>query len=331
METNKCYTLQSTGDNRDRKADIEACLGRYSACVLGPGKFYVSGIDMPDHTTLTGLASATQLILLPEIEHGYTVRMGSYCCVQDLTLLGAEEKIDLPETVGERHGILYEGTATTKEWMGPDLKLNSVVQNCRISGYTGGGLTCRDTGYYVRASLAVTNCHIVNCGAGINISHYSEYHKFTNIQCCENRYGCINNGGNNVFVSCGFDANVTGFVIDNSTGQSPNNSHGSVVGCTFNHNDNNKGIGIQILNAKSGYVFTGCQMFYSKIDIDNSPGILFNAMNFGRDTVIAVRGKGLVMLTDCVFHGVPDTANVDPDAPTKFLHCYTRDGDEITL
>ena len=63
-------------------------------------------------------------------------------------------------------------------------------------------------------------------------------HMFTNIMASKCLYGCINNGGNNVFVNCGFNSNITGFLIDNSRGQSNNNSHGSAIGCTFNHSGN---------------------------------------------------------------------------------------------
>ena len=42
----------------------------------------------------------------------------------------------------------------------------------------------------------MSDCHILNCGAGINIDHFSEFHKFTNVLSETNLYGCINNGGN---------------------------------------------------------------------------------------------------------------------------------------
>ena len=308
---------------------IEEKLNTYGTCLLGSGTYLVHGVNMPENATLMGMGRCTRMLLDPALTAGYTVKMNSFCCVRGLQLLGAVEKIDLPSEVGERHGILFAGTATTKDWMGDGLKLNATVTECWMSGFTGGGLSCVDTGYYIRAALAVSNCHIVNCGAGINISHFSEYHEFTNVICAENLYGCINNGGNNMFVNCGCNGNTLGFLIDNSHGQSPNNSHGSAVGCTFNHTDHNNGIGVKILGANSGYVFSGCQMFFSKIVVEDSVGILFDAMNYGRRVEIHVTGGGLVSFTNSVFQNPPDAIRIADHPTVKFINCFTREGDSV--
>lgn len=325
------YFLESPSDGSDMTAAIEKKLQEYGVCQLGSGVFRVNGVKMPEGASLMGMGACTKLLLDPALTEGYTVKLDSHCSVKDLSVLGSMEPIELPERVGERHGLLFQGSATTKNWMGPDVKVNSMIRGCQISGFTGGGLTCVDTGYYIRASLTASDCHIINCGAGINISHFSEYHEFTGMLCSENLYGCINNGGNNVFVNCGFNANRTGFLIDNSRGQSPNHSHGSVVGCSFNHSDHNKGVGIELLGATYGYVFSGCQMFYSKIVIENSAGILFSGMNFGKDMDISVKGGGLVLFSDSVFHHPPAAVLLTDGAVVKSANCFTREGEEIFI
>ena len=120
---------------------------------------------------------------------------------------------------------------------------------------------------------------------------------------------------------------MTGFVIDNTDGKAVNNSHGSAVGCTFNHNGNNEGIGIVIRNAKSGYVFTGCQLFYSKIIIENSPWISFTSFNFGKNTDIRVVGSRTVMFANSYFHGAP-TVSVS-DGKVAFRCCFDENGEEM--
>lgn len=315
----------------DMTAAIEEKLNAYGVCCLGRGTYLVSGVKMPPNATLRGMGRCTRVLLDPALTEGAAVTMESFCCVKDLFVCGAEEKIALPEEPRARHGILYRDTTTTKEWMREDLKLNSIISGCWISGFDGGGITCVDTGYYIRASMTVSDCHIFNCGAGINISHFSEYHAFTNVQCCENGYGCVNNGGNNKFVNCAFDGNRLGFMIDNIRVKSPNHSHGSVVGCSFNHTDDNKGIGILLLGATNGYIFTGCQMFFSKIVVENSASILFNAINFGRLMEISVKGDETVMFSDCMFGGDPKCISVSNPQAVKFKNCYTRGGEEIRL
>ena len=323
---NSKYFLESTGDMTDRTADIQKKLDTYGVCILGAGLYVVNGVNMPDESTVMGMGKATKVLLDPAAESGYAIGLRSFCTVKNLGLMGALDEIELPETVGERHGLLFKGTATGKQWK-VGQPLNSMIDGCYMMGFTGGGLTCVDTGYFIRACLTVANCHMANCGVGINISHFSEFHKFTNVVCNRNRYGCVNNGGNNVFTACAFDGNITGFVIDNSRGQSGNDSHGSVVGCTFNHSDNNNGIGILIMGARYGYVFTGCQLFYSKIVLENSAAITFSDVNFGAPE-ITVKGGKLTMFSDCAFGGVP-AITVEDNDNVKFVNCFTRDGQAV--
>jgi len=308
---------------------IEEKLNTMGACRLGSGMYYVRGIKMPKGTALFGMGSSTKVVLMPEIESGAAIYLGGFCTVKDLAVLGAEENIELPESVGDRHGIAYVSDANSTNWDEPHHPRNSVIESCFISSFTGGGIYGKDTGYSIHCAMTVSNCHIINCGAGIDLAHFSEYHQFTNVLCCENLYGCINNGGNNDFVNCGFNANKTGFLIDNSRGQSNNNSHGSVVGCTFNHSDNNTGIGIILLGAFNGYVFSGCQMFYSKIVVENSKNILFTGFNFGGKMDIKIKDSGLVMFNGNMFLGQPSVVNENTEL-LKFVNCFNKDGSEIT-
>ena len=275
---------------------------------------------MPTGSTLMGMGHATEIILKSSVRDGYAVKIGSECTVKNLAVLGAEEKIALPTEVGKRHGLAFKGTANESSDTQP---YNSIVESCFIRSFEGGGITCENTGYATSSALTASNCHISNCGAAINIPFFSEYHEFTNMLCTYNLYGCINNGGNNTFVNCGFDSNKVGFLIDNSQGQSRNNSHGSVVGCSFNHTDSNRGVGIKLIGAQYGYIFTGCQMWYSEIVVENSTNILFSNFNFGGEQKITVRGGKFVMFSDCVFFGTP---TINTGNNTKFVNCFTSNG-----
>jgi len=318
------YYLPCGADGEDMTAAIEEKLNLYGACRLGKGIYTVSGIRMPEGSTLSGIGGATKLLLQPDLPAGHTVVLDSYCTVRDLMVMGATEPIELPEAVGDRHGLCFLGDATPKDYQNE--AQHSMISGCFIHGFTGGGITCTDTGYSSRSSMNVTDCQIWNCGAGINITHFSEYHRFTGVSCDRCLYGCINNGGNNVFTNCGFNSNVLGFLIDNSRGQSNNNSHGSAVGCTFNHSGGNGGIGIQILGAGSGYSFTGCQLFFSHIILENSDDILFAGLNTGRKVEIHIKGGKLTTFTGCTFGNPPDAITVEDNALVKFVDCWTRDG-----
>jgi len=320
------YFLSSTRDMTDRTSAIEQMLQQHGVCILGSGDYFVSGIHMPENSTLMGVGKATRLILADGISGG-TVFMNSFCTVKDLCVTGATTDLGTPAQLGDRHGICYVGTATPECWVGQPQ--NVIISGCFITNFTGGGILLERTGYSDTCAAVVSDCHILDCGAGIYIPFFSEFHKITNVLCHHCLYGCINNGGNNMFVNCGFTSNVTGFLMDNSHGRSKNNSHGSVVGCTFNHSGKNEGIGIQILGAKNGFIFTGCQMFYSKIVVEDSDGIVFDTFNFGRNMDISVKGGRLVMFSNCGFAQHPASIKRLEDAKLRFANCYTWDGEEV--
>lgn len=325
----EAYFLHSTNDTRDRSSEIEQLLAKYKVCILGSGAFYVSGVMMPEDSSIMGMGACSELILSEEVQSGYAIQMTSRCSVRNLAVKGAAEDIERPTELGDRHGIAFMGEATPQDRGDPPV--DSMISGCQIRSFTGGGITCKSTGYGINCSLCVSDCRIHQCGAGINISYFSEFHKFTNVVSTRNLYGCINNGGNNVFVGCAFDGNTLGFLIDNSRKQSPNTAHGSCVACTFNHSNYNEGVGIRVLGAKPGFVFSDCQLFYSDIEVENSKGIQFNHFNLGA-VKVRICGESTVTIHGCIFTKPPEEFTVDSEAKVKVWDCYTRlDGEPVVL
>jgi hypothetical protein len=136
----------------------------------------------------------------------------------------------------------------------------------------------------------------------------------------------FNIGGNNMFVNCGFSGNTVGFLIDNEHGQSPNCAHGSCVGCTFHHSDYNKGIGILIKNERPGFVFDGCQIGFSKIVLENSDCVVFNAMNILRNVEIHITGGTLTLFSGCAFHVPLNAFTCKDNGAVRFANCFLKDG-----
>lgn len=317
--------LASTDDTTDVTAEIVAMLTQTGVCHLGPGLFCVSGIDMPDDAMLTGCGSNTVVRL--NGSGSYAVKMSHRNTVSDLTLEGSDSNITLNENVGTRHGILWQGDYTqTQNQSDATTRQPSygILSNLRIRRFTGGGVTCSDTGYGTINFIEGNNIVINNCNAGVNIAYWSEFHKFTNVRTYGCYYGCINNGGNNTFVNCDFSTCKLGFLMDNTNGQSPNNSHGSAVGCVFNHTDNNNGVGIRIVNCNNGYIFTGCQIWFSQVDIRDSSGIVFSSCEFGStNAVITVNGGGAVLFANNM-HGAQPTKNITNNSAVRFVNCFLR-------
>lgn len=325
VDTNNYLT--SSNDLSDRTSDIVSMLNTTGVCHLGPGYFYINNLSMPKNSMLVGSGPATRVVLLDQGQ--YAIKLSQGCAVKDMRIFGNTDGISVNETVGDRHGILWQGnyTQTPNNDSQPS---RCHIENLWIIGFTGGGITCYDTGYGTTTNMMAVNINIWNCTVGINVAYWSEFHKFTNVRCSGCYYGCINNGGNNIFNSCDFSSSLgIAFLMDNSNNQSPNNSHGSAVACVFNHTASNKGVGIKVLNNENGFVFSGCQIFYSQIEIDNSQGIIFTSCNFGSSNCdITVKGNGGVVFANNIFAGVP---TITKTSTTYFNNCYTKGGSLISL
>jgi hypothetical protein len=86
------------------------------------------------------------------------------------------------------------------------------------------------------------------------------------------------------------------------------------------------------LEAENGEIFTGCQLFYGEIVIEESDGIVFANCNFGGSsgTQISITNGGLIMYNGCCFKSSPTVIKLGNTA-TKFVNCYLRDGTAVTI
>ena len=317
--------------NENGKTDmtdvIQSALDEKGYCRLRPGIYYVRGnIDMPYGSTLEGCGKKTIIRLLSDSSCNYIVKPVGKSTIRNLTLSGGYNAPDLSSSeTGSRCGLYYIANADGKEESRPAVS-SCTIDNLWIENFDGSGIYCHNTGGRISASLTVNNCNIEQCKAGINIDYYSEYHKISGTKIYRCYYACINNGGNNTFTSCTFQGKV-GFLIDNSDGKRRNNGHGSAVGCTFNHiedcNDpqaSGSGNAVAIKNSSHGYIFTGCQIWYGRIMVDDSAGVAFSDCLIGGHTPkISVSGSNEVRFNDCTFYSQPD---LRVNCAARMINCF---------
>ena len=315
------YYLQSTNDNTDRTAEIQTLLNSNKVVRFGPGDFYTTGIYMPEGSAIYGAGSATKIYLLDSVTEGYTIRVNSYCTVDGLFLDGITGRIsEIDETNYKRHGLLIEGTYN--EDQKSPYRIN--ISNLIIERFNGGGITCYNTGYNEDTNFNVCNVYVYNCSVGIYMPYWAEYYRFTNVSCNKCTYGSIMNGGNNSFINCGFTSCLNGIFMDNTDSKSPNNGHGQMVGCIFNHTGGNQGIGIKMINIHNGFVFSGCNMFFSQIDLKDTEGVVFNAFNTGlNNCIINIDNCKSILFTDSVVQGQL-TKNITNSTGVVFDNVYIR-------
>ena len=326
--------LASTGDNTDRTGDIQTMLNTTGACHLGPGKFVVTGVNIPDYSALNGSGDRTIIVLADSVTTGYAVKLNNFSSVYGLRINGGSTAQGSSSSVGTRHGILFEGTKQSGQ-TGGTTKKKSRIDKCTINNFSGGGITLTGTGVDLDSNLLISDCFVDHCGAGIYIPYYSEFHRISNCAFTYNYYGCVDNGGNNNFANCDFSGNKIGILIDNSTNQSPNVAHGSFTNCSVNHSYSdagvmNEGTAIKLLKANLGEIFTGMQIFYGAIVLDDCVGIRFIGANVGSKVPITITDSSVVTFSDCTFKEGPthadSTFTQSNNTVLKFTDCYLRGG-----
>ena len=226
ISTGVPYVLTSTGDTTDRTAEIAAVLTENGACQLGTGTFYVKNLSIGEGQSLYGCGARATIIRMIDNETGAAVSLGSSASIANLAIDGG--LLSASSTNGGRHALAWQGTYISPDNAGTS-PYRGQISNVKIYGFSGAGIICSNTSMAVSTCLNAVNVNIFRCWCGVYIPIYSEYHRFTNLEVDGCYYGVINSGGNNMFVNCGFNGNQIGFYIDNSSGQSPNNSHGSAV------------------------------------------------------------------------------------------------------
>lgn len=322
----------SESGKTDMTASIMTMLYNTGYCHLGPGIFYVSGnIDMPSGSTLEGCGKDTIIRLLQTTTDGYIVRLKEYSTVKDICFSGAYSgNVPSNATTNNRKGIIFIGNRDgNTPSVSPSTTKFSTITNCWFE-YLDSGFYGYNSGGGLQEGVATDNCYFYRCKVGINIAYWSEYHKFSNCVTFQCYYACVNNGGNNVFTACTFHG-VIGLMMRNST----NTAHGSCVGCTFNHIDNMNypetlggGLAVDVDGVLTGFVFTGCQIWYGKIKVNNSVGIAFSDCLLGGSPNIEITGNYPAYFSNCIFHQTP---TLSLNTTTKMLNCYLdSSGAQIT-
>lgn len=320
----------------DMTGAIMSMLQDTGYCHLGEGIFYVSGnIDMPEHSMLCGCGDKTVIRLLQSTTTGYCVKLQKFCTIKDVSFSGARS-FSMPSSKGTRNGIEftanYDGTDSGAQTQTD----HCFIENVWVRNFTGDGIRCHNTSIRYDRGLYATNVFIDSCYVGLDIDYYSEFNKFANVCTSWCYYGCINNGGNNVFTSCTFHAANTGFYID---GTKPNHGHGTINGCTFCHIGNNSGSAITLSNVTNGFVIDACQIWYNSLDMISCQGIVVSNCELGRGTTgagatININGGALISFVGNVFMNdsayAPDI-NITNNNKVKFVACFgSASGNEIT-
>ena len=206
------------------------------------------------------------------------------------------------------------------------------IENVEFVGWSKQGLYSKTMSSYGEEEegkfykhMQITNCRFYFNYCGNYFDYRCEYTQMLNCVWGENYIGTVNCGGNNSYVSCQWNANNTGFKMEND-GSNP--AHGGCNGCTFNHNDNQA---IQIDDCVNGWTFEGCQIFYGKIVLNESKGVIFNGNVWGSCRFYSTfpGEKNVNMITNTYFQTDRNVILSGNDGSTKVVNCIPEE-EEIT-
>ena len=207
------------------------------------------------------------------------------------------------------------------------------IENVEFVGWSKHGLYSKTMSSYGEEEdgkffkqLQITNCRFYFNYCGNYFDYRCEYSQMLNCVWGENHIGTVNCGGNNSYVSCQWNANYTGFKMEND-GSNP--AHGGCSGCTFNHNDNQA---IQIDDCVNGWTFEGCQIFYGKVVLNESKGVIFSGNIWGSCRFYSTfpGEKNVNLITNTYFQTDRNVILSGNDGSTKVVNCIP-DEEEINI
>ena len=207
------------------------------------------------------------------------------------------------------------------------------LENVEFVGWSKHGLYSKTMSSYGEEEdgkffkqLQITNCRFYFNYCGNYFDYRCEYSQMLNCVWGENHIGTVNCGGNNSYVSCQWNANYTGFKMEND-GSNP--AHGGCNGCTFNHNDNQA---IQIDDCVNGWTFEGCQIFYGKVVLNESKGVIFNGNIWGSCRFYSTfpDEKNVNLITNTYFQTDRNVILSGNDGSTKVVNCIP-DEEEVNI
>lgn len=322
--TDESAYLIATGNQTDRTEEIVDMLNTYGICKLGKGIYYVSGVTMPNNSSIVGIGDGTIVRLLDASTDANTVTMGKRCTIENIRFVGADTRQGGSDTIGTRNGIyVATGEIDTSE---NDLLCK--ISKCSFIGFNGAGIKVFKTGYYMTHSISISDCKFKFNKVGLYLAEKAEYGVINNCLFNHNYFATRCDGGNNKYSNCGFDANSKGFVIDGTGITSSNNGHGSVVGCSFNHNSI---VGIDIKGNTNGMIFDACCIYLNtttesvdnSISISDSAGVTFANCSMGGVAVTNTNSNGTI------FNGCRFAASPTISGTVTLTNCTLLDGTAV--
>ena len=177
--------------------------------------------------------------------------------------------------------------------------------------------------------IQLTNSSMYYNYYGLWFDQYGEYNQ---VSCCtfgDNYIGALNCGGNNQYVGCMYNSNWCGFALYGT--DIANESHGGCYSCTYNHNSISGlggGIAIFCKDSTVGWNFTGQNIWYGALRLQNCKGVIFNGTIIGNAAFSSTNSEGLKnqnLFTNAYFYTSP-SAFISGNDGSTYIGNYIPNG-----
>lgn len=253
------------GDSITNDTDtIQSAINTGRAVYFPEGVYAVDSLVLSANSFLFGQGKASKLYLNSGKTKLLKIENANNVTIKDLYLSGGEESVNYNVSVyslGTRNGIIQNNT----DYL--------TVKNCLISGFDGYGVKLQSGDGH-----SFENVKLLNNYEGLHLSATSEYSTFSNVYSFANDKGIYVVGGNNNFTNTICEWNRTGLFLKKGT----NDSHGSFVSSSFNHNVDYSLYSDSIDN---GEQFSSCHFYSNNIKIVESKNLQFANCLFSLDSI----------------------------------------------
>jgi len=289
----------ATGDGvTDDTAAVQAALNASLNVYFPVGNYVVSNLTPRDGQHIFGTGTSSSL----KFKTGSTGYM-----FEDSTYSVRYSDLDIDGGNNSDQSATSDAGTRSAIHMSSNLPNNSIT-NVSVHGFDNIGIgmngVSSQPGYPGAPYLSGVNVYYnyvgIDTGVGNQVSgahNGAEYIKITNITSFGNRFGIIINSGNITISESHFDGNGYGVKITDAY----NGAHGTITGCSINHNLVN---GFYIDGTNNGFTIVGNQNWYSNVYVNNSTGINFQGNTFGNST-FSLNGGGTGFLKGNWFPETP--------------------------
>ena len=250
--------------------DLQEYINTHSIVELNPTTYTVSKpIIIPNGTRIIGVRGKTILKLSGDATSIFTFNSSTENIqIENIIFEGKNVISPQSTSLDNIKNRIGEGTDTGIYATG--YAKNVHIRNCEFRNFNLAGIHLFRTHSLYTRTFKITDCVFINNWYGLLSDVRSEYHTVIGCSMNYNQIGCFIAGGNNFMSCCHFEANAVGCVVSGTNRD--NDSHGSIVGSSFNHNGS---FALCCIDINNGFTFDGCHIFDGDLLIDNSIGLVF--------------------------------------------------------